>query len=376
MSKFYVVCGSYYPNTATTNRLMGFLKSISQMGINADVIFFMPDRLRSKAPKLDHITYHYYWRYLPVTSKLRFITYQIFYNRLFTTKVKKGDNVYIYGCDDVLTLLSKKEGVNIFYERTEHTNFARTKFLNYNNFFKACQKIKGLFLISTGLVEHFVKKGIPREKIHIINMTVDSSRFDGLKKEQTAEKYIAYCGTASNNKDGVDELIKAFALVHEKKSDVKLYIIGKTPSKTDESGNLKLIEDLGLNDFVIFTGVKDYREIPQILKNAEVLALARPDSIQAQCGFPTKLGEYLLTENPVVLTNVGDISLFLEDGISALIAEERNAKDFADKILWCLENREEAAKIGKTGADVARKNFDSYIEASKIQSIIFNNVDK
>ena len=63
------------------------------------------------------------------------------------------------------------------------------------------------------------------------------------------------------------------------------------------SGNLELIENLGVKNSVIFTGIVSAAEIPQILKNATVLALDRPDSLQAQCGFPTKLGEYLLTEN-------------------------------------------------------------------------------
>ena len=67
-----------------------------------------------------------------------------------------------------------------------------------------------------------------------------------------------------------------------------------------------------MKDSIVFTGIVSAADIPQILKNAAVLALDRPDSLQAQCGFPTKLGEYLLTENPVIVTKVGDIPLFLE----------------------------------------------------------------
>ena len=74
-----------------------------------------------------------------------------------------------------------------------------------------------------------------------------------------------------------------------------------------------------------------YNEVPQLLMDSEVLALDRPNSIQAQCGFPTKLGEYLLTGNPVVVTKVGDIPLFLEDGVSALLAEKRNAENLPER---------------------------------------------
>lgn len=371
MSKFYIVSGSYYPNTATTNRLMGFLKAFSELGVKVDMIFFMPDPHFSKAPEMENITFHYYWKYLPISSKLRFIIYQVLYNRIFISKVKSGDTVLLYCCDDVLMMLAKKKNVNVFYERTEHTNYARTKFVDYNKFFKACSKIKGLFLISTGLAKHFVKKGIPADKIHVINMTVDKSRFEGLVKQKKSSKYIAYCGTASNNKDGVDELIKAFAIVHKERPDIQLMIIGKTPSKNDTSGNIELIKNLGLEKSIIFTGIVSADDIPQILKDAELLALDRPNSIQAECGFPTKLGEYLLTENPVVITDVGDISKFLTDGVSARIAKEKNPKDFAEKLLWCLNNPEEANLLGKKGAEVARKHFDSFEEGKKMLSYIF-----
>lgn len=106
------------------------------------------------------------------------------------------------------------------------------------------------------------------------------------------------------------------------------------------------------------------------MKNAAVLALDRPDSLQAQCGFPTKLGEYLLTENPVIVTKVGDIPLFLKDGETALLAEERNPKEFSSKIIWALEHPEEAAEIGKAGAQVAMREFNYLNETKKIIDVI------
>ena len=129
---------------------------------------------------------------------------------------------------------------------------------------------------------------------------------------------------------------------------------------------MELIENLGVKNSVIFTGIVSAAEIPQILKNATVLALDRPDSLQAQCGFPTKLGEYLLTENPVVVTKVGDIPLFLKDGETALLAEERNPHEFSSKLLWALEHPAEAIEIGKAGAQVAMREFNYLNETKKI----------
>ena len=201
-------------------------------------------------------------------------------------------------------------------------------------------------------------------------MTVDVERFKNIKKAACREKYIAYCGNVSNNKDGVDILIKSFALVCKKRPEIKLFIIGKSPSQTEASDNLRLIKSLGIEERIVFTGVVSSEQMPQLLKDAMVLALARPDNLQAKYGFPTKLGEYLLTENPVVVTSVGDIPLFLKDGVSALISEPSNVEMFAEKLLWALDNPGEASAVGKAGAAVAAEFFNSDIETKKLLSVI------
>ena len=110
--------------------------------------------------------------------------------------------------------------------------------------------------------------------------------------------------------------------------------------------------------------------MPQTLTNAAVLALARPDSQQARNGFPTKLGEYLLSGNPVVVTKTGDIPLFLEDRVSAYLVEPDDIEGFARKLTMALKDKDAAMRIGRAGYEVAMKNFNYQIEADKIVSRI------
>ena len=70
-------------------------------------------------------------------------------------------------------------------------------------------------------------------------MFVDSSRFE-IIKEQT-EPYIAYCGTISREKDGVDILLKAFSVFRQSASDYKLYRISKEAFMTSVSGNSEVL---------------------------------------------------------------------------------------------------------------------------------------
>ncbi len=372
----YFLNFQYCPNTALENRMQGYYYALDKMGIKATVVYIHPDNHYSRIQsQFKNITVEYLWSpYMLYRGIFRRLT--LFrYISIFLKKLKVGDIVYTYSLSLLTKMCENVKGVKVYAERTEHPD-ASAGFLNpllalsENGIKETLHRLCGLFVISKPLKEYYEGLGMDPSKIHIINMMVNADRFQDIKKTQNRERYIAYCGTASNNKDGVDLLIKAFAIICSKCTDIKLYIIGKTPSRKETSTNLKLIKDLGIEDRIVFTGVVPSEKMPQILKDAEVLALARPDNLQARYGFPTKLGEYLLTENPVVVTSVGDIPCFLQDGVSALVSEPSNIEMFAQKLLWAIENPKEALKIGRAGADIALKHFNSVIETQKLLNVI------
>lgn len=372
----YLITDSYSAGTAGMNRILGYLRAFSSAGVKTTVVFIYPDCKGSTMEvSLPNITVRYLWKeYYYSRRKLIEVFLRKIYPIRFRRCLKSGDIVFTYGVAEFQHFIMGVKGVKYYHERTEHplavglgnplTRFPMSKY------YKDCRSIDGLFVISTCLCDFFVSKGVKRDKVHIINMTVDPTRFVGLTKKNN-ERYIAYCGVIFNNKDGIDLLIKSFALISKTYPDVKLYVMGPVPEKTDNNIIIELIRSLGIEDKVVLTGRIPSEEMPQMLKNAEVCALNRPDGLRAKAGFPTKLGEYLLTENPVVVTRVGDISLFLEDGVSALIAEPNNPASFAEKLDWVLSHREEASLIGKNGAKVARQSFDAFKETNKITEIIF-----
>ncbi len=372
MNKLTVIYACYKPNTAPTNRLLSFLKGFDELGIETEVVFLYPsvngDRLDTS--KYKNLAANHLWENSCSRNKLVKYIYSFILASRYSKTLAPHSRVLLVGSSEYLPFFTSRDDIIVYQERTEHYDVAkmRPSFLQ-KKYLKAIPKLRGLFVITTSLKEAFQDIGV--KDVTVINMTVDANRFLGIEKKESEDKYIAYCGSASNNKDGVDDLIKAFAIVHRSFPDIKLYIMGKAPSKEDSTGNMALVNSLGLTSSVVFTGMIPAAQMPKMLVNAQLLALARPDSLQAKYGFPTKLGEYLLSGNPVVVTRVGDIPLFLEDGISALLSKQRDPQDFAEKILWALRNENEAKAIGQAGREVALRNFNYEIEANKIVKKIF-----
>lgn len=372
MKKLKIIFGSYNPNSAMTNRFLALLRGIIDDGVKVQIVFVHPNANFDKLEEIpNNVSVAYLWEGHAWRNQIIRRLYGFLDIYKYNKQLKSGDNILLMGSGQFLPILVKRNDIRIFHERTEHPSVVRViPHFMQGKYLKACKKLDGMFVISTALKSFYESLGVCNVKI--INMVVDSTRFEKLNKQNTNEKNIVYCGKATNNKDGVDELIKSFSIVNRKYPDTKLLIVGKAPKAMDESGNIELVRDLGLTEKVIFTGIKSSQEIPQTLKDATMVVLDRPDSLQAQCGFPTKLGEYLLSESPVVVTKVGDIPLFLEDKKSALLAEERNPEEFAKKMIWILEHPTEAEEIGKNGAKVALREFNCDIEAKKIIDLIFN----
>lgn len=367
----YFALVSYSPNTAETNRLRGYWDSFEKNGVDICVVFLQQYDMKYQVSNhYNHVHFRYFYGFSS-SKLLSIVAFGYHIIKLFFT-IHKGDTVYTYGINKTTKLLLNKRGIRVVSEQTEHPsipNGGRIINLSSVKKIKVAKCLDYVVVISNSLKKLFVDEGVDTDKIVVVNMTVDINRFNGVCK-QNKPRYIAYCGSVSNSKDGVDNLIRAFSIVQRAVDDVFLYIIGKAENEQVKYNIIELVKQLGIEKKVVFTGQIPAQKMPQILKDAEILALFRPNNIQARYGFPTKLGEYLLTENPVILTNVGDIAFFLKDGESALIAEASNVEMFADKLLWALNNPDEASKIGRRGKEVALKYFNSEIETQKLIKIL------
>lgn len=274
----------------------------------------------------------------------------------------------------------KKHGVLFLHERNEYPFLNKGKNIFRRIDFKIYMKLvlpkfDGLLLMTNFLKVYFSDHINKRCRTEIIPMTVESERFEVLKDPSSLE-YIAYCGNISGNKDGVCNLIKAFSKISPKYPDLLLYIIGGSKNQDDLVKLKQLVAENKIESRVVFTGTVDRDEIPSLLINAKVLALARPSSIQAEGGFPTKLGEYLATGNPVVVTNVGEIGHYLKDGINAYLSAPDDIDEFAAKLDAALTDEMKSKTIGLKGKELAQTVFNYKVQGARIAKFIagFNSI--
>ena len=191
----------------------------------------------------------------------------------------------------------------------------------------------------------------------------ESERFSDVPKtESVYGNYIGYCGNMRDY-DGVSILIRAFGKIALKYPTINLVLAGNSP---DVENQKRIVEELDIKDRVFFIGRLNRDEVPQFLSNASVLALASPTSDRACASMPCKVGEYLCTDVPVVVTALGELPKYLTDGVDSFLAIPDSVDGFADKLEDALSDMPRANKIGIEGHRTAMREFDGEKQAERI----------
>jgi len=303
----------------------------------------------------------------------------IYYNLFrYTFRAVNNNNVIIYYSPDTFPLLllrviAKLKGIKIYKEQSEHPDVhlkdrvivsrLAFKYLHFKLF-------DGLLLMTESLINHFRIENILTKSTLHVPMTVELDRFSLPPGAIGVSKEIMYTGMLDDEKDGTNILIKAFSIIAKKHPGYVLSLFGEASSEVDAARYVKMVQDLNIADRVRFHGVVSRDSITERMVHAAILVLPRPDSLQAQNGFPTKLGEYLATGIPVIATAVGEIPNYLNDNESVFMARPGDVDSLVEKFDLVVSDYKKALEIAEQGRLIAHKNFSNIKQTASIIAFV------
>jgi glycosyltransferase involved in cell wall biosynthesis len=211
----------------------------------------------------------------------------------------------------------------------------------------------GQIVIST-LLEDFVRERARRGSwILRVPILVDADAFS-CSGPPTAG-LVGYAGNLSHSEE-LFQFVGAVSVVATAHGDVRACIMGGgSPAET--AALERETARLGVADRIELAGRFAHDDMPARLCSCAVLALPRTQGLFSSAGFPTKLGEYLATGRPVVVTATGDIPMYLRPGVDAFVVPPDDSEAFSAALERALYEPASVA-IGDAGRDVARTRFD------------------
>jgi len=376
---------------APQNRLLGICRGLIEEGHEVEVHQYTPAKLNIRQNHLNYQEYksvkiyNHAWRWSPIRSKYHQIigimegglktiaaiiknNYKSNIDYIFINSSKNAYTIPIY-------LLAKVIGAKLGRDLNEYPqNILISKHsdpLQENNNSNIKYKyFDVLFIITQNLISYYRPLLKKHARILHLPVTVDIDRFPNSVKDLSNNNIITYCGDLSQSKDGVMDLIKSFSIISEEFPDINLKLIGKNNDSYYMKSLTKLIADLYLSDRVVLTGYMNPDDIPVELYKSRLLVLSRPDNIQARGGFPTKLGEYLATGVPVVVTSVGELPHYLEDEKNAFMAISGDIGSFADAMRRALSNDKLSIQVGLAGRETALNYFSHEAQGKLISEFL------
>lgn len=179
------------------------------------------------------------------------------------------------------------------------------------------------------------------------------------KYEIPSDAFVfGYVGRLNVDK-GTNELITAFNKISEENPQIYLVLVGMLDEANPISDeNLRIATT---HPRIIMTGNVDFGDVYPHMAMFDVLV--HPTYRE---GFGKVLQEAMGVGAPIITTNVPGPSEVIENNISGILCEAKDAEDLADKMLLLYNNPELVSSLSAAGLARAEKHFDRPIMLNNI----------
>ena len=212
---------------------------------------------------------------------------------------------------------------------------------------------------------HALRAGFPAGKTHVHFNGLDCKTFT--PKMPVTEKdpnLVLYVGRLIAYK-GCDYLIRAMQIVQRDRPGSRLVIIGDGSSRRELQ---ELAKSLEID--CTFLGELKPAEVRSWLEKARVFCAA---SVTTPDGQSEAFGVVFLEAQamgvPVVSFRHGGIPETMREGVTGLLAEEKDVKGLADQVLRYLGDDKFWCQSREEGMRWVRSNFDNSVQTAKLEEI-------
>lgn len=199
------------------------------------------------------------------------------------------------------------------------------------------------------------KRGrVPEDALFLVRNGPDLSSFANARADESLRRgrrfLISYVGMMGPQ-DGVDVLLRCIKLLRDKlgRTDFHAHLVGGGTELETLRG---YAGDLGLRDFVTFSGQQSYEHVVTAIASADVCACPDPKTPLNDMANLVKVSEYMSLGRPVVAFDLTEVRHSAAG--AALYAPAGDEHDFAVKIAYLFDHPEEREWMGRVGIERVR----------------------
>jgi len=227
-----------------------------------------------------------------------------------------------------------------------------------------------IITISRAAESYLKEMGVEKDKIEVIPIGVDASRFSPRVKPYTPvaekigdKKMILFVGRLTKYK-GVERLLHAFSRLLKDYKDVVLCIRGSGP----EGQRLHQLESrLGLKGKVLWPSYIPNRDMPRLYAASNLFVLP---SLIEPLGIAAL--EAMASGNPVVASRTGGLADLVEEDVNGYLVSPGSVEALRGAMLRILEDKRLEERLGRGSRRMVEERFSWEVVAERSLSLYEN----
>lgn len=228
-------------------------------------------------------------------------------------------------------------------------------------------------VISTGMRELLIERGVPPAKIEVVHNWVDEALFRPVALDLhlqaelgIAEQFSVMYAGSLGDLQGLDVAVRAAEMLQDL-TDFRLVLVG---SGVAESGLRRMVADARLAN-VIFAGQRPLSEMSSLLRAADVQLITLRDLPLFHATMPSKVQCILSAGRPVISSAPGDVGdLIRRSGAGiACPPEDPAALALAIREMYQL-SRTERERLGWVGHEFYRTQLSESVGSARLVRLL------
>jgi glycosyltransferase involved in cell wall biosynthesis len=256
------------------------------------------------------------------------------------------------------TLFPKLLGAKVVLYVYDHTPETFSDNFDVGPNHVAVRLLRAVSRVSLGLADHVIaaefrsqeiieSRGVSSSKVSLVLNVPDEDVF-GCRSfcSNSQGRFCLITHGSLLERYGVQTLIRAVPLLTGNIPELEVKVVGDGEYRPKLE---YLAQSLGVRDYVDFTGLVPFEEMPSLIARADVGIV--PTIVPM---LPNKLFEYLASGKPAVVASSPSIEACFDDG-SVMLYEPDDEQDLARCILELYRNPDKRADLAVSGSAIYQK---------------------
>ena len=216
-----------------------------------------------------------------------------------------------------------------------------------------------VYAVSSNAKNNFIKN-YPGKKVDILPYGIPQE-YCVYKREKKKNFVFAVIGYVNEQK-GQDVFLDAIEKIEHYPIYIEFWIIGKMPNNHYVEQIRRRVKNKA---YIKLFGEVTHDEIIRLYNEIDVLVVASREDM-----LPMVATEAMMFEKTCIVSDAAGTVNYIEEYVNGLLFSKENSDELAEKMLWCIENKNRLEGIGIQARKTYEQNFSMKVFESNLERII------